>query len=179
MTANYRLRSITKEDETCYLNYINLWENEDLIIPYTARLRGRTFNAFLCDLELSKKGLFNPEHLVPDETYILVDQDEVIYGVLNLRLYLNERLFHYRGHIGYGIAKTYRKQGLGTLILQLGLMEAKKHGIDSVLITTNPENTGSKKVIKNCGGILENIVTLNDEVIERYWVHTGGSLINK
>ncbi len=179
MSKSFRLRTITANDELRYMDYIQKWGEESSIIPYTARLRGRTFEAFLSDLELSRKGLLDPWNLVPDETFIMVDDTETIYGVLNLRFYLSDILFRFYGHIGYGILPDFQNKGYGTFMLQLGLTEASKRGLDSVLITTSIENIGSQKVIEKCGGVFENTVENEEELINRYWVKTSGSLLSK
>jgi predicted acetyltransferase len=170
MKKTYSLRIIERKDEQPYLEYIKTWENEPKIIPFSSGLRGRSFEAFLTDLDLSNKGLIEPFRFVPDQTYILVDENNVIYGALNLRFYLNEHLYQTGGHIGYGISPIYRGLGLGNLILRLGLEKAKSIGLSRVLITVNQENEKSKKVIIKHGGILENILTLPHETIERYWI---------
>jgi predicted acetyltransferase len=170
MKNTYFLKVIERKDEEAYLNYIKTWENEPKIVPFSSGLRGRTFEAFLTDLELSNKGLIEPFRFVPDQTFILVDEENVIFGALNLRFYLNEHLYQTGGHIGYGICPNNRAKGLGTLMLKLGLEKAKSMGLTSVLITVNQENLASKKVIINCGGVLENILTFPNETIERYWI---------
>ena len=85
---------------------------------------------------------------------------------------LTEYLLNYGGHIGYSIRPSARLKGYGTEGLKLGLKEAKNLGISKVLITCNIKNMGSSKVIENCGGVLENIVTCpKGNVIKRYWIN--------
>lgn len=176
MQKALKLKTITIEDKETYLIYVDGWKDEPKIIPYSSGLRGRTFEVFLSDLDKSYKGIINPERFVPDVTYILVDENNHIYGALNLRLYLNKHLYETGGHIGYGIHPKYRKLGLGTLILKLGLKKAYEYGIKDVLITCLNDNEASKKVIKHNGGILENILVFDHETVERYWIHLDGSL---
>jgi predicted acetyltransferase len=168
--VKYLLRSIQKDDEKEFLNYIKGWENEEKVVPSSARLRGESFTEYLKTLALREKGLYLPDTHVACKTYILVDQEQIIYGVLNLRLSLNEHLLNYDGHIGYGINPKYRNQGFGKMILKLGLECAKKHGITDVLVTCNEENVASKKVIEACKGIFENKVYKTDGYILRYWI---------
>jgi predicted acetyltransferase len=70
--------------------------------------------------------------------------------VSNLRHNLNDNLYICGGHIGYGIRPDQRRKGYATKILKLTLIEAKKKGIENVLVTCNPENLGSVKAILNC-----------------------------
>lgn len=55
------------------------------------------------------------EGWMPAEQYIAVDPTtNSIVGMLNFRKELNDYLFNYIGHIGYSIAPSRRRQGLGT-----------------------------------------------------------------
>jgi predicted acetyltransferase len=167
--VKYSLRNIKKSDEEQFLNYVKGWENEDRMVPSSAQLKDESFDQYLKTLELRVKGLYCPKTHVADQTYILIDQAQIIYGVLNLRLSLNEHLLKYDGHIGYGIHPKYRNQGFGKMILKLGLDLAKTHGITDVLVTCNEENIASKKVIEACKGVFENKVFKTDGYILRYW----------
>lgn len=59
-------------------------------------------------------------------------------------------------------------------MLKLALVEAKKLGMDRVLITCDEDNYSSEKVIINNGGVLENIIEnmIEGKVIytKRYWI---------
>jgi len=47
----------------------------------------------------------------------------------------------------------------------------RNHGLKKVLITCDKLNIASAKTMMSCGAILENEVTENDEIIQRYWIH--------
>jgi len=59
--------------------------------------------------------------------------------------------------------------------LKITLDECRKLEIRKVLITCDSDNIASAKTIKSCGGILENEV-LNDVdiLIQRYWIELSG-----
>ena len=167
---NLKLRRLRLEDEKNYLTYLDEWKNDDEVTPHSNQMRGLSYKDYLDVLEKREKGLYHPETRVPDVTYILTDGQGVIYGSLNLRLKLNDHLFKYDGHIGYGIAPSKRGQGYGRLILKSGLAICKRRGFDKVLVTCNEENIVSEKVILSQGGILENVIWKNDGYIKRYWI---------
>ena len=49
---------------------------------------------------------------------------------------------------------------------------AKTLKIYNVLLVALETNTGSNRVIQNCGGVLENKVKDSDNsIINRYWIH--------
>jgi predicted acetyltransferase len=167
---NYQLRTLTPEDEQAYLKFLEDWKDENLIVPYSARLLGKTFEAFLEFLKLNEKNSIDPMNRVPETIYVMVDDQQTIVGALSLRHYLNQRLYELRGHIGYGIAPSFRKQGLGSLMLKMSFEYCKTMNIPEVLITCDKTNIGSSLVIQNNGGILENEVLDVDHYIQRYWI---------
>lgn len=118
-------------------------------------------------------GVNLPSNRVPSITYWLIEKEEFI-GEVVIRPRLNDTLLKYGGNIGYGIRYSKWNQGYGTRMLKLALVEAKKLGMDRVLITCDEDNYGSEKVIINNGGVLENIIEnmIEGKVIytKRYWI---------
>jgi len=163
------LRKPTLEDKKSYLDYIEAWGNE-FIYPTASSARERTFEELIERIELDEKNMIDPVNRVPATTFILIDENQEIYGSINLRYFLNEDLLKYNGHIGYGIKPNKRKQGYGKLMLSLVLEKAREHRLTKVLITCNDENIASYKTIEACGGVLENKVFKTDGYIRRYWI---------
>jgi len=119
------------------------------------------------------RGIGLPEGYVPDSTYWLVrESDGTLLGVSNLRHRLDAALEDYGGHIGYGIRPSERRKGYGTLMLKLTLDKARERGIRRVLITCDPENIGSVRVIQNNSGVLasESYSERAKRVTSRYWI---------
>jgi len=113
------------------------------------------------------------EGWMPAEQYIAVDtKDHTIVGMLNFRKELNEYLLNYIGHIGYSVAPSKRRQGLGTIMLELALIEAIKFDLDKVLITCTDDNIASAGVIENNGGVLEDkrVDPGDQKLTRRYWI---------
>lgn len=110
--------------------------------------------------------------LVPDTTYFCLDADRNIFvGAVNIRHYLTEKLEFSGGHIGDGIRPSERRKGYGSAMIGLALEEAKKMGINRVLMCCDKKNIASAKSIINNGGILENEVDVDGTVIQRYWIN--------
>ena len=108
---------------------------------------------------------------VPDTTLFCYDYDKNIFiGAVNIRHYLNEGLLATGGHIGDGIRPSQRGKGYGTEMIRLALQECKKLGIDKVLMTCDKNNIASAKHIMKNGGILENEVLEDGEIVQRYWI---------
>ncbi|MEK4426073.1 GNAT family N-acetyltransferase [Solibacillus sp. FSL K6-1523] len=113
------------------------------------------------------------EGWMPSEQYIAVDiRKNEIVGMLNFRRELNEHLLNYIGHVGYSIAPSKRRQGLGTIMLELVLIEAKKFGLERMLVTCTDDNIASAGVIENNGGVLEDkrVDPGDQKLTGRYWI---------
>lgn len=61
---------------------------------------------------------------------------------------------HVLGHIGYSVVPWKQRRGHATAALRLMLSHAAGEGLDHVTITTDPDNTASRKVITANGGVL-------------------------
>ncbi len=60
---------------------------------------------------------------------------------------------HVSGHVGYSVVPWRRRQGHGTAALRLMLPLAAAIGLPHVIITCDPDNIGSSKVIEAGGGV--------------------------
>ncbi|MER7795844.1 GNAT family N-acetyltransferase [Microbacterium sp. NPDC096154] len=105
---------------------------------------------------------------VPATVWWIVDDrsPDVVLGSLHLRHELNAALLDDGGHIGYGVRPTARGRGVATAALQLGLEQARSHGIDRVLLICDSTNEASRRIILAAGGELEDIRGGS----ERYWI---------
>lgn len=128
----------------------------------------KDFDFYLANLETNEP----KDGLVPDSTFFCLDEDRnIIVGAVNIRHYLNEYLLAYGGHIGDGIRPTERRKGYATKMIELALEECKKLGIKKVLMVCDKDNVGSAKVIVNNGGVLENEIMKDGNILQRYWVN--------
>lgn len=115
-------------------------------------------------------------------TFLLIrENDNKIVGTINVRWNLNEAMLRFGGHIGYGIRPTERRKGYNKINLYFGMLEAKKVGLEKVMLDCDVNNLGSDKTLKALGGklertevdpsdgILTNVYWFNvDETIEKY-----------
>lgn len=97
-------------------------------------------------------------------------EDNKIVGVIRIRYELNESLYNYGGHIGNAVRPSERNKGYSTEMIGLVLQEAKKLGIGNVLMTCGRDNPASAKTIMKNGGVLENEVEHNEDIVQRYWI---------
>lgn len=166
-----KLLKPTLEMEEEYCDFVEEWnQTGQSIVPYSARPLGRDYRTWLEDAAKIEKRETCPADLVPAHTYFLGNKDGKILGAINIRHYLNDYLFNFGGHIGYGIRPSERNKGYATKMLALGLPQAKDLGISKMLITCNKSNISSAKVILKNRGVLENEVVEEGVIIQRYWV---------
>jgi predicted acetyltransferase len=142
----------------------------------------RNFSAYLARLWQYSRGEGLPPGYVAGTEYWLLDRAaDKILGVLRLRHWLTPYLEERGGHIGYAIRPSARRNGYGTRMLALMLdclrspVWQHSHGLNlrRVLVTCNTENTASARIIEANGGVLENQVWSEGELVSRYWIDLG------
>jgi len=93
-----------------------------------------------------------------------------VLGAIALRHTLNQLLTDVGGHIGYSVRPSERRRGLATWALGLTLDEARKLGIDRVLITCRVTNVASARTIEKAGGVFEDVRGTGPDQVRRYWI---------
>ena len=114
-----------------------------------------------------------PEGRVLATQYILVrERDGRLLGMLQLRHYLNDYLREYAGHIGYSVRPSERRRGCAKRMLAMGLDEARRLGLERVMISCAEGNEASRRTILANGGVYESSVwdESDGEMLERYWI---------
>lgn len=96
---------------------------------------------------------------------------EYYLGTLVVRHRLTSELAEDGGHIGYHVVAPWRRQGHATRMLAAGLAECRRLGIGQVLLTCDPDNEPSRKVILANGGVPDG--RKRDE--DRFWITLDGA----
>jgi predicted acetyltransferase len=167
------LRPLGIEDEASFNHTIAEFNREtphfDFAFDYD---EGIPFKEYINRLNRWSVGKSLPEKFVPN-TFLVGVVDGQIIGRVSIRHHLNDFLLRIGGHIGYGIIKSYRRQGYATEMLKQALPICSSLGIKKILITSDIDNHGSRKVIEKCGGIFENITDESKLKVQkrRYWIH--------
>lgn len=131
-----------------------------------------SFEKFYDDLEINKHIDDIYPNYANQTTYVLVDENNHIYGLANIRHELKGDLINIGGHVGYGIRPSERNKGYGTLQLKLLLNKLAELNIDNALITCRENNIGSKKTMEKFIGKSDTLVPSKfDGIMEyRYWI---------
>lgn len=152
--------------EPSYCSYIHELGNEERY-PFPLDFDHADFPALIARLNNLAAGVGVPDGFVPSSTFWLVDGPELI-GVSNLRHYLNDRLLQHGGHIGLGIRPSYRGRALGSRLLALTVLEARKRGIVQVHVHCHTHNMPSARMIVRNGGVIESEGDYQGQPIQRY-----------
>ena len=113
------------------------------------------------------------------KTFLLIrESDNKIVGTINVRWNLSEEMLQFGGHIGYGIRPTERRKGYNKINLYLGIIEAKKVGLEKVMLDCDVNNLGSDKTLKALGGKLERTeIDPSDGILTNvYWFDVNETL---
>ena len=102
------------------------------------------------ELERTCEGM--PEkNWVPAYYFGICLRDGTRIGQCDLRIGHNDRLY-IGGNIGYGIDEAYRGHRYAAKACRVLFRQARKHGMDYVIITCDPWNTASAKTCELAGG---------------------------
>lgn len=96
---------------------------------------------------------------VPAYHFTICNNKGTKVGVCDLRIGHNDRLY-YGGNIGYGIDEEYRGNHYAGKACLLLFELAKKHEMEYIIITCNPDNYASRKTCEYAGGELLEIIEL-------------------
>jgi len=131
---------------------------------------GINFNEYkqwlICDDNIAN-GIGLEDWKVPQNTYWLYADGKPV-GMGKLRHRLTDKLKESGGHIGYGIAPLHRNCGYGKILLKLLVDEAKKMGIERVLLTVNNDNMASLRMAAANGGVVERVSDIRHYI----WIDT-------
>lgn len=109
---------------------------------------------------------------VKGDTFLALDTQGQMVGIVNVRHSLNEALTRIGGHIGYSVLPTFRRRGYATEILGLALAYSREVlGLEEVLLHCYDDNAASVRTILHYKAELEGKVTDEEgHLVRRYRV---------
>ncbi|MCS6846739.1 MAG: GNAT family N-acetyltransferase [Anaerolineae bacterium] len=81
-------------------------------------------------------------------------------GGISLRIANTDHIVNYLGHIGYHVEPAYRGRHLAARSCRLLLPLARRHGLNPLWITCNPDNWASRRTCELAGARLVEIVNV-------------------
>lgn len=159
----------SKAYQESYHAYIEELGDEERY-PFPLDFDASDFTSMLNKIACFRQGISLPEGYVSSSTYWLVDGKDIV-GVSNLRHSLNEQIRFAGGHIGLGIRPSFRRKGIGKILLSQTIECAHAMGIDDIHIHCYADNLASQALIVACGGRLDSTDTTSDGTgLHRYRV---------
>jgi len=109
---------------------------------------------------------------VPQTIYWMVDDAGDAVGMLRLRHHLNDHLLQHGGHVGYYVRPGARGKGYAKQALRMALERLRAMGVPRALVTVDPTNAPSIRVILANGGRADGQGRhpQTDHVVNRYWI---------
>lgn len=117
----------------------------------------------------------------PNKVFLLIrESDNRIVGNIQVRWDVTDEMLRFVGHIGYSIRPTERRKGYNKINLYLGLIEAKKLGLNNCVIGCDASNTGSDKTMQALGGrLLRSEIDPSDGVLTNVYSFDVDEVLNK
>ncbi|WP_334237174.1 GNAT family N-acetyltransferase [Terriglobus sp. ADX1] len=101
----------------------------------------------------------HPVCRVPARYYRMMNAAGEHIGNINLRLDTTEAITRYAGHIGYEVFPEHRGYRYAARAVRSLIPVAREHGIGTLWITCDPENTASRRTLELAGA--EYVETVN------------------
>lgn len=99
---------------------------------------------------------------LPAYHFAICDKIGVKMGGCDLRIGHNENVY-YGGNIGYRVERPYRGHHYAGKACLLLFDLARRHGMEYLIITCNPDNWASRKTCEYVGGVLLEVVELPED----------------
>ncbi|MCU0607690.1 MAG: GNAT family N-acetyltransferase [Candidatus Edwardsbacteria bacterium] len=98
--------------------------------------------------------------IVPSYEFNMVNtRSGEVMGGINLRIGFNQRI-KYGGQVGYAVGRQFRGKHAAARSLKLILPLARRHGLDPLWVTCDPDNAASRRTCELAGGVLADIVDI-------------------
>jgi predicted acetyltransferase len=145
--------------------------HEELLADgFSFLLSDGTWEEVLASCERDAAGTDLPPDRVRAD-FLLAEVDGEVVGRVSVRHELTPSLLEVGGHVGYAVGPRFRRRGHATEILRQSLARLRDLGVELVLVTCDDDNTGSARVIEACGGVLEDVRTVEGHLPKRrYWI---------
>lgn len=128
----------------------------------------------ICNLRKSEETCEQAGTTVPSTTYFAIrESDNKLVGVIDLRHHIDHPILGtWGGHCGYSVIPSERGKGYAKEMLGLNIQNAKRMGIQKLLVVCDETNTASEKTILANGGVFEKYIETGGCRMKRYWIDT-------
>lgn len=166
------IRQLLPEDEQSFRSAVQEFSREtppwEFAFDYDP---AEEFNLYIDRVNSWPQGV---KGFVPSSYFVAITDGKIV-GRVSIRHELNNFLKEYGGHVGYGIVPSERRKGYATEILRQSIELCRGLEIESIMISCDFDNDGSKKVIERNGGIFEKVTDLDHVEVQKliFWIDTN------
>jgi predicted acetyltransferase len=117
----------------------------------TVLFRGNDYDDFL---KIIEQNVISNQLGVPATLFFFMEDENILWAIQVRHHIDHPRLsleWEGHGHIGYWLRPSARGKWLASEMLRLWLIEAKKLGIETVVISADEDNPASWRTIEKCG----------------------------
>jgi predicted acetyltransferase len=167
-----KLTRLRIQDENALKDFLGEFaEAGEAEIPAFLVDRNRPHAEIVALLDAWSRGERLEPNWVPATTWFLTDHGRLL-AVANLRHRLTPELRNCGGHVGYAVRPSERGKGYATELLEAVKGEARRMGLNRLLVTCAPDNPASARVIEKCGGRYEDVTfyARAGRSVCRYWI---------
>ena len=109
---------------------------------------------------------------VPGDTFLALDAQGEMVGIINIRHRLDDRLERTGGHIGYSVHPALRRRGYATEMLGLALGYCRETlGLERVLLLCYDDNAASARTMLHYRASLRDKISDEEgRLVRRYWI---------
>lgn len=127
----------------------------------------------LCNLRKSSETCNQAGTPVPSTTYFAIREiDDKLVCVIDLRHHINHPILGtWGGHCGYSVRPNERGKVYAKEMLRLNIENARKMGIERLLVVCDEKNKAGEKTILANNGVFENYIEVNGCRMKRYWIN--------
>ncbi len=155
-----------------YLAMIEEWKHHEIPTSPWALFHWETYEVFLGN---RKVDLVSNFFGVPAILFFFMDDMSILWAIQIRHTLDHLDLLNFHGHIGYGLRPSARGKWLSREMLSLGLTEAKKLWLDTVMISAYEENIASWKTIERCGWVFDRIIMKEGKSLKIYRIDNSSS----
>lgn len=175
---NLAIRELERKDRSAFLRYAADWKTDTSPFKidetnYYNEISTENFRDWQEKIRREETTVENPDWSICTKYFAFVEDE--IAGVISCRWQIEKGiLLEWGGHIGYGVAPSFRGHHLAEKMVRFALEKYRKMNIFRVMISADADNWASRKTIEHCGGLMENVVQIDGKPICRYWIDLAG-----